>query len=110
MTFPTYDDADAGVCYTCGRDWLPGEPERHRRGCPRLLAPVGAIEPGTCFECGAREILGACTNEGGCRRWRDVVGEIEYDSPEADPPAYGELVAARREGLAPAGDLDDLPF
>ena len=101
-----YDDGDAGACYVCYADWLPGEGERHRPGCPRELDPVGRPEPGTCFECGAPEIRGACTNEGRCRRWRDVVGELAaYDDadPDDEPPAAGSLVAAARE-------LDDLPF
>src|SRR4051812_6602179 len=97
-----YDDADSGVCYSCGLDWLPGEPERHRAGCYRADFPAGAPEPGTCFECGAREIDGACTNEGQCRRWRDVAGEADWFDDE--PPPHGEAVAAAREEFA------DLPF
>lgn len=114
MTYSTYADTDTGACYTCYAEWLPGEPEWHRDGCPRELDPVGAPEPATCYECGAREILGACTNEGQCRRWRDVVGEMEFDGRADDePPLHGEAVAAAREAADDpffADSLDDLPF
>jgi hypothetical protein len=98
-----YHDGDAGACYACGRTWEPGEGERHRPGCYRILDPVGRPEPGTCFECGAREYPdGACSNEGQCRRWRDPAADLHDDGDE--PPAYSELVAAARERK-----LDELP-
>jgi len=97
-----YDDDDSGACYSCFMTWLPGEGERHKPGCYRIENPAGRREPGTCYECGAREFPnGACTNEGGCRRWSDFPGEEEW--PNAEPIPYGELVAA-------AAELHDLPF
>jgi hypothetical protein len=103
-----YEDADAGACYQCGRTWPPGEPERHRPGCPRELVPAGLPEPDTCRECGSplTGTLRLCPNEGGCSQWRDPGAFEEPQEPDAELAAYGELVAARRE---PA-ELDDLPF